>query len=225
MRTINFIPEDYRPPRSPRHASMLRGVVTLTAIVIAAIWYVVATGQVSKLNLTLDALRQESKELGQPESPASKLESRRRALTKLIAEYDSVQSPLDLSLVLGVLDRSMPPSMGLTNLSIVRDISAPPGSGAASPRKSASRKRRSTAPRKSNLTLDIEGLAPTDVAIAKLVGKLAQHPLFASVKLKYSRPTVTDDLFAREFHIQIEIPLNRNVEIISVAEVANAQPS
>ncbi len=71
---------------------------------------------------------------------------------------------------------------------------------------------------------DVEpGLAPTDMEIADFVGRLSSYPLFTNVKMDYSRAVQVKELKAREFHVQFEVPLDRDYKLVHGAgEVARA---
>jgi hypothetical protein len=53
------------------------------------------------------------------------------------------------------------------------------------------------------------GLAPSDVEVADFVGRLSDSPLFTSVKMGYSRAAQAGKLRARQFSIDLEVPLDR----------------
>jgi hypothetical protein len=60
--------------------------------------------------------------------------------------------------------------------------------------------------------------------VADFVGRLSDYPLFSNVKMLYSRAVVAGELQAREFRIELEVPLDRDYRMAAAPrlEVAHA---
>lgn len=57
--------------------------------------------------------------------------------------------------------------------------------------------------------LTVVGIAPNDVLIAQLIGKLSANPLFTDLSLNYTRTELLHDYDVRRFEIQMVIDLDR----------------
>ena len=53
------------------------------------------------------------------------------------------------------------------------------------------------------------GVAPNDVLIAQMVGKISQNPLFSDVSLNYTHTELLVDRSIRRFEIQMSMDLDR----------------
>jgi hypothetical protein len=72
------------------------------------------------------------------------------------------------------------------------------------------------------LTLEVDGLAGTDVDVALFITQLIRNPLLTGVDLVYSQEKMLNDVAVREFQVKMEI--KPNVDVIDVLQAAVDEP-
>lgn len=218
MSEINFIPESFIRARA-RARMMLRSALLLACVAAAmGIWFVLFNSQshaelddyLANLDAQIVTIMEQNRE-----QSTRRMEHRR--LSDEIELRARLRTPLPMTYVLRAIVETMPGSVGLRSVSIFGD---PVSSPAQTRRKRASKSLPRPLP---PLRVLIEGLAPDDVTIAKIVGGLDKRPAFERVELGFSRPVEGGDLVAREFQITARIPLDRTYVLEHEGGAADAR--
>jgi hypothetical protein len=145
-------------------------------------------------------------------------------LAKQVKIQRELSPPLKTTQAMATIAQLMPLRVALRSLTLVGKRPTPAVAPKESNKKPAAKGRASKKPEKvvpvDPMKIELIGLAPSDGDIAELVGQLSNHPLFTGVKLVFSREATVGDLIAREFRIELEVPLDR--EYRPAATVAEA---
>jgi len=133
-----------------------------------------------------------------------------------IVLYDRLAWPIGAADVIACVGEAMPEGLFLTAMTMTpredRVRSAP---RERSQKKAASGKEK---PRERRvLGIELEGIAPTDIALSQFVSSLDQHPLFERVALDYARSRHVDGVEARGFRLTCEIELSERYERVAEA--------
>ncbi|MEX2216452.1 MAG: PilN domain-containing protein [Phycisphaeraceae bacterium] len=141
------------------------------------------------------------------------LEERKQILVDRLSAFRAMASPVTATQILASISELQDESIGLTELIIDGKVPTPrakPDPKAAEKTKKAGARRGSVAPppRSESLRISITGFAPDDAAVTGFVGRMSQHPLFADVKLEFSRSSEMGDLIGRGFTISARVSLD-----------------
>lgn len=211
MTEINFLPTSYfeakkRKSLQWRHRLAVAGV---GAVLLA----MTLTGghDVAQLRHEVDVLDQSLIEARQTLEEVDRLRAQRVSLIRQITLERELALPVSQTQVMATVASLMPESVGLRRVTVEAQTpkpEKPKKDGAKS--KSNSRNDDSKADNKPQpLRVQVSGIAPNDAAVADFVDAMMRHPLFGNVALEYSRITTDGPLMVHEFHLEIEVPLDR----------------
>jgi Tfp pilus assembly protein PilN len=203
MHELEFLPDWY--PRALQRRRLLRLEAWMLLILLG--------GLCAWALLVNDNVKQARAELSSLQSQMSKTDLELERLDDLLALQKQwhVQDQiiarlggyLEVSRLVGALDRAMPPNAALTELRIgTRDEAHPPGPGLAG----AARATIDT-PVERRVRIVLNGVAPSDVDLADLLARLTSEPLFEQVAMSYARDRVQAGHVLREFQITFSISL------------------
>lgn len=215
---IDFLPPTYRQAIEARWT--VRRAAGLGAILLAALgglaWQTVRTREELR---TLHAnVQQQLANAHKQATDFATLQQEQSDLQKQLSIHRQLKLPINYSQITGTLASLMPLEITLCTLDLKNETvtitqDAPPSSGDANPIK---RERHF-------VSIDLQGLAPTDVTVANFIGQLAGSKVFRNVKMLYSRQGRTEaTALGREFCIHMEVPLDCQYLPAKDQEVADA---
>lgn len=117
-----------------------------------------------------------------------------------IRRYTRLAWPVNASDVVSAVGQALPRESTLTRLTM-----AP---------RSERRRAGDDEERSPTLAIELEGVAKSDVVVASIVASFESHPLFATVKLDYARPTEVDGVAAREFRVTATVDLGKRYRFV-----------
>ena len=219
---INFVPDWYVSARR-RRRNIGRQTAVLGALVLAMSVFVIQNWRmrdaVALHHKTLAERVQTSE--GQV-TEVGKLLKARAELTRQLKIHRQLYQPVSYSQITGTLAHVMPQAVTLRSLE-VRTEQVTVAARATAPAKAragaAARPATQTYP---VVTVEIEGIAPSDGEVANFIGALSSAGLFQTVKMIYARQGTHQNLIARQFRIRLEVPLNCEYQPRHT-EVADAQ--
>ncbi|NIA21111.1 MAG: hypothetical protein GWP05_03865 [Anaerolineaceae bacterium] len=207
MQVLNFVPDNYAQKKLARQATLLSALLA-AAVLVALVVVVVVMGMAE------DFVEESRRDIASQESSATadvakweQLKNDRRALLRRASRPSRLLTALPRSLVLAEVVRVLPPRTTLTRFSLdkktIRVIE-----GKKSEQQSVRSRRRlvrKNSPKLfreySETSLQVIGLAPTDVEAAQLIAALARSPYFDNVELSYSEDMKHNDHVLRRFEI------------------------
>lgn len=141
-------------------------------------------------------------------------------LGNAIARYNRLAWPIRVSDTIAIIEPLVPESTTLTALTLAPRTQRVRGTAGRDGKRQPDEVLHF-------LALEIEGIAIDDLAVARVVSGLDDHPIFASVTLDFARSIVVDGTAGREFRINCEIDLNKRyafVESDTGYEAAEVSP-
>jgi len=151
------------------------------------------------------ALTRQARENWERNEEAQELVGEIRDMGNMIARYNRLAWPVRVSDAINVISGVIPDSTTLTAMTLTpRQERTRIGSG-------KDRREETT----TYLAIELEGLAPDDLAVAQVVSGLDGHPLFSTVTLDFARSREVDGVTAREFRVNCEIDLSRRYALAS----------
>jgi Tfp pilus assembly protein PilN len=200
MSLINLLPQDYYQRRQGRRTNVM--CVILFAVVMTGI---VSASMVSRHNAgqtqaVLDNLNRSYSQAAQTISQMQTLKNQKQTILDKRHQIEVLQDPVPKSIILAILTNARPDGITLLHVKLDSRFPAPkkhsqnPAVKASSKDKEAVQK---PAPRiEPNVTVEIIGLAHTDIQVAHYLANLADSELTESVGLSYTqdyKPSTTRD--------------------------------
>lgn len=214
MRHLNFIPESYHAAKK-RETILARCTFLLAALAIAiACLGVHFFLQAKDLKLHARSLDRGMAEHNLTTKRLGLLRKQHDGLKNDLALNQKLNNSMPVATLIVLVERYMPPSIGLADFSIQRQITQTPVTGKKGKSKS-----------KDDVTTDdvvkitMHGIAPNDTDVARFVSELSAEDVFQGVRLIRSEPLKLDRITGKKFEIQAEFSLNR--EIVLISKVAN----
>lgn len=209
MNKINLLPDNYCAAQATTRRQrryILWGVVLLA---VGVAWWQAATHQAQRVLALADEFAGQV-EVERDQSRALKQqEARQRALEAVLALRDDLEAPIQTTTVVAALSKALPRNVALTRLS-VEMTPTPASAGSVAPLSGARRASPARpAAEKNPMRIELEGIAGNEADVARCVSALAEHQLFANVKLVKSREMPDGGLARFGFLITVDVPLNR----------------
>jgi len=223
MSQINFLPESFvqdmeRRARRTRHIALI-----VCVLLCMAGWWLGSFQQVRSQSKLADALDQQIQTAEEQKLEMAKLQSRRELLVHQLKVQRELAQTLEHTAVLATIADMMPSSMGMTALAMTTTgMDAKPARSTTRNRKGKAGNNRTSEP--PSILLELQGIAENDVQVADFVGALADHVMFEDVKMIYARQAEYGSVIAREFRMELRVPLDREYRLLEPEqeEVAHA---
>lgn len=205
MTEVNFIPASYLLRQQRRRSSIRQAGLIMVLAVLLGVWYTAASESLGELSALVGNVEREAANAQARVNEINRLREVERELRRDSKTREELSPTIGTVDVVGTIANAMPTSVALRSLDIMSERPTPPKAVAGTDESSvAATPTRAIEPMKISLV----GLAPADVEVADFVGQLTKSPLFHNVKMVYSRPVQTQDVHAREFRIEFEVPLD-----------------
>jgi Tfp pilus assembly protein PilN len=247
MVKIDFVPNDYIQQRDSGRANFLylvlfgalMGAIGVTFSIIKMRQKVVESELIS-LNMQMSKAQEQITQLDQ-------LRTKSKSMMKTMVMTAELLEPIPRSIVLANLTNNLPLGVSLLELKleekdlVVPKAAAPkpgantyqqkagtpaaPGKPGAPPAKPAV----ATAPevpviekKPFETTIEIKGIAPSDLEVAGYIARLGSSILMESVNLIESKETIIDEAVFREFRLKAKLKSNIQLSKVDVEKIRKA---
>ncbi len=222
MATINFVPDDYIQQRQSNRANSL--YLILLVAVLCGIGATFSVLKMRQRSVQVE-LAQLSRQLSQAKDQIAKLEelkSKNKTRLNVMMMTASLIEPVPRSILLACLTNNLPGGVSLTALEMKEkekpkmptlaagqaksgDAKKPAaaGKGGLTPTKTAVEL--PVAPTEPEVTLTIQGLAPSDIEVANYIANLNDSILFDQVQLVQSEEREVEGIKFREFRLAARV--------------------
>lgn len=217
MNEVNFIPASYLQRQRNRRSGFRQAGLVVVLAVLLSMWYAASSRSLGELRQLAESVERDVASAQSRVNEISRLREEEHALQRQARTRTELSPTINTVDVIGTIVQAIPPSLALRDLKLSSTRPTPPAKveGAAS---STLSKPAQVEPMK----LTLVGLAPADVEVADFIGRLSASPIFTNVKMVYARPVQAEDLHAREFQIELEVPLDRDYQLADAEGVALA---
>jgi len=213
---VNFLPDWYVQAQSRKNS--LQRSAGLSIVVIVCM--VALLGQTwhtqSELRQYHEELQHRLASTRMQVTEATKLRAAKSELQQQLRVHRQLHKPINYSQILGTLTSLMPPTIALTETEInTESVTVTRTLKPSDPRYAEARKKHrgkgepTVSKTHQVISLQIEGVAPSDSDIANFIGALAASRLFENVKMIYSKKGTHGELITRNFRMRMQVPLNR----------------
>ncbi len=221
MSTINLLPDDYLENRARRRIVAMCMVLFIIEIVgVVGAWFVTERKQAVAVEICR-GVDESYAQAAQQIARLQQLEGQKKTMLRKADVADALVERVPRSALLAVLTNALPQGASLTQIkletqrSVVLTRTSKEEKAAGGPGKGEEKKTRLTSePRQeapvtpSTVTLEVKGLAATDMEVARFIADLARCPLIRSVDLGYSQQRKLPEDSLREFLVRVELKEN-----------------
>lgn len=216
MADMSFLPEDYLEKRAQRRTNLLSiGLFFIVMAAVACAFYVTDRQR--------QEVRQQQREVDQQFIEAAKrleqldqLQQQKQAMIRKARVTGLLLEKVPRSLLLAELTNNMPPSVSLLELDLQSKVAQRTRTRAAT---ALDKARQDKAAAKSpepelpqtDVTVNLVGVAPTDVDVARFMTSLNRCQLFYDVTLVFSEQSQIRDQTLRRFRVELKV--NQNVDV------------
>ena len=204
MKDIDFLPLQYRQARRRHDSRIVRGWLAVIALCAMGVWFGVGRFQLREAKARLIHLDVQNRTVQTGLDLIDKLEGEQTTLLERYGLAQQLTPTLSCVQTLAKLAELIPPQVALERLSIVsrKDQNRPrPGGklGELAERISAD----AWQPGITELQLSIVGLAPSEMDVVLLVGRLSSCQSFAEVRLEYCKSDTVNKHRAWVFKVNL----------------------
>ncbi len=211
MAKIDFVPDDYIQQREGNRANLT--YLVLLAVLMSAICVTFSIIKIrqraarNELATLVQQMSQAHKQIAQLEE----LKIKSKTMMRTMVMTAELLEPIPRSIILAALTNNLPGGVSLleTKLSekeIIRAAPAPASQYQAAGAKAAAQQE---APQKSfETTIEIKGIAPSDIEVAAYIARLSGSVLFDSVALVESKEHKINETRFREFKLKTMLRKN-----------------
>ena len=219
MSTINLLPEDYLARRSQQRANVL--CLVLFAVVIAGVVgaAVVSEDKASQARANREEVNAQYREASQLIAQMQQLEAKKSDVIAKAQMASELFERVPRSCLLATLTNALPPGGSLTRVRLKTE--RPNARQQVTKGKSkfrARRAQRTSAKKKTSVkrpplkvTLEVMGLAQTDVEVAQFLANMQNCPLMKSVEMGFSEEEKIGEAIVRKFNVTMELKPDAHV--------------
>jgi hypothetical protein len=202
MKTVNLLPQWYiQQQQQGKNLRVHLGIMVLLGAALMGA-KIAAVEHVSSLRNAREALSQRVNTVGDPNPQLQAQQTELKRLENVQLAYRELGNTIPMSAVIQQVQNDMTIGMALSRVNLDVHAEAVKGSGLIGDSRHP--------PRSHNVAhIVVVGVAPNDVQIAQLVGKISSNPLFSDVSLNYTHTELLNDRSIRRFEIQMSMDLER----------------
>ncbi|MEX0655506.1 MAG: PilN domain-containing protein [Phycisphaeraceae bacterium] len=210
---MSFLPEDYLEKRAARRTNLV--CLTLFGIVMLGLIaaFVVSSRQDVEVRELHRQVNRDFEEAARRIEQLEQLQRQKQDMVRKAQVTGVLLERVPRSLLMAELINHMPPTLSLTEL----DLSTSVIRTSARPRTAIQREQErlqqaqaaGESPQievpETELTVNLIGVAPTDVEVAMFMTSLSNHEMFYDVNLQFSEQTTIEEQTMRQFRIEMKI--------------------
>lgn len=231
MSEIDFLPASYHESKNrTRRARREAMLVALAIVGLVAGWWVSRDSNADLRHAVVMAESQAARAASEAER-AAKMTLAKQKLESVIALQRKVSQPVTTAQIIAAIARATPTAVTAQRLTLisVRPTMTPKAAPSTKEKAKSSKNARKDAASSAVpaqepdlIRVEFTGVAAREELVGQFMQKLAENPLFVSVKLGHSRSLQSDEIVAREFRVTLEVPLDREYRSAVSPEVAIA---
>ena len=218
MNQIDFLPEAYGSQHKCQRR-LARQIILLVVVgACMASWYVHQRTSLKANMAYVAALEHEKTAVKLQKQEAAQRRERINVLRYQQSIQRELAQPITQATIIGTISRLLPESVAVTNLSLTQKRPRVKTAAQLEKEKKAAAKSKGKGADASKakvqppvfLLVEVEGLAPSGVELANLIGALEDNPLFADIKMNDSRSKQIANLIALEFALEARVSFDRD---------------
>ncbi|KPK77218.1 MAG: hypothetical protein AMJ79_04025 [Phycisphaerae bacterium SM23_30] len=216
MKQVNFLPEDYMDKKAQRRTNIV--CLGLFVVVMAGVGggFVMTERRQRLVDERLSQINKDMRQASQSLQQLKLLEAKREEMMKKASISASLMEPVPRSLLLATVTNDLPVGVSLTEFELKsKDVSQDSDNLTPQARRVRNKKSQLSnnkapttdqelfTPKKWETTIEITGLAPTDIQVAQFIAQLHKSKLFQEVNLLYSEEHEVEEEIIRQFKLMV----------------------
>lgn len=225
MSNQTFLPEDYLAKKAERRANIFCIILFVVVMLGVVGAFLFTNRQLSNVKARQQAINVQYQHAAMQIQELEELEEQKGEMLKKAELAAALVERVPRSILMAELINRMPPRLGLLELHMdsekIRQPTTPTpdrnATGSLNKKKrgktkaeAAEEARKIEAPRY-QVTLEMVGVAPTDLEVSKYLAELNSYPLLRDVTLKYSEEKEIEGRRMREFRIRMRLDSEADV--------------
>lgn len=218
---MSFLPEDYLERRIARRTNII--CITLFGVVmvgVVAAWLVIER-QAAEVRNEQAKVSQQFEEAAKRLEQIEQLQARKQEMVHKAQIASVLVERAPRATLLAEIINHMPAQLALLEFELTTEVQkAPPPRTAMQRAERKSLKERAKAEKapievpKTDVTIRMVGVAPTDVEVAQFITAMSNHEAFTDASLLYSEQTTLDERELRKFGIQVRLAEGVDLRVI-----------
>ncbi len=214
----SFLPEDYLQKKIARRTNAI--CITLFALVMAGVIgaFLVTDRQRAEVRRLQGDVNEQFQDAARRIEQLDQLQVDKKLMMQRRRVAEVLVERVPRSVILAELTNRMPSTLSLLEFEmetkVLRSAPRPKTAIQREAQKNQKNRKKLAQPNQpdikpTELTLDLIGVAPTDLEVSQFLAMLNQHDLFQNIFLRYSEGTKIEDRQMRKF--EISMTLNQNI--------------
>lgn len=210
MAKIDFVPNDYIQQRESNRTNFLYLILFAVLMGAIAVTFSILKMRQRAVRGELTALARQMAQAHEQIAQLEELQSKSKTMMKTMVMTAELLEPVPRSVILASLTNSLPAGVSLLEVNLEeKETQAAAATGGANRYKPAQAKTPAaaeSAPRKEvETTIEIKGIAPSDIEVATYIARLGGSILLDSVSLVESKEHKIEETRFREFKLQTRL--------------------
>ncbi len=219
MNKVNFLPEDYVEKKAQHRTNVICLVLFLLVMAGVAGGFLITDKRQEEIDKCAADMNQQMVQANNSLKQMELLEKKKQTMMQKAWISASLMEPVPRSLLLATITNNLPAGVSLLDYTL--DTKATVANNKAEDKSAAkSRDKRKVASKKKNeeseeektvilqeyeTKVELSGLAPTDMQVAKFIANLNKCALFSQVNLVFSEEHIVGEEVLRQFRLMIAL--------------------
>ena len=218
MSTINLLPDDYLLRKSQRRANIL--CVVMFAVVMATVGAaaIVSERNTANTEKVRDQVNIAYADAAKTLQEMQQLETQKRTMVHKAEVTGALLEKVPRSYLLAIVTQALPENVSLTSFNLTpQRVTSTPGKTKFDSITGKSEDQEMV------MTVEVTGMAATDVDVARFIANLLRCQLLSGVDLAFSQEKKLKDTSVREFQVRMDI--RNGVDVVDLLRTQPEQPA
>lgn len=211
MSKVDFLPEDYADRKAQQRTNILCLTLFFVVMSVLAATLAITEKRQSKMNLREEQVRDKFVQAGENLKQVQILEQKKKQMMQKAQISASLMETVPRSLLLATITNNLPSGVSLVAYNLKSKIEKPKATTSRLIQSRNKRRARSQTPANSNIpvpekistSIEIEGLAGSDLQVARFIANLNVSDLFEQINLVFSEEHEYQGEALRRFKLMI----------------------
>jgi len=211
MSKVDFLPEDYADRKAQQRTNILCLTLFFVVMSVLAATLAITEKRQSKMNLREEQVRDKFVQAGENLKQVQILEQKKKQMMQKAQVSASLMETVPRSLLLATITNNLPSGVSLVAYNLKSKIEKPKSTTSRLIQSRNKRQARSQTPANSNIpvpekistSIEIEGLAGSDLQVARFIANLNVSDLFEQINLVFSEEHEYQGEALRRFKLMI----------------------
>ena len=214
-KNVDFLPEDYIEKKAQQRTNVICLVLFLLVTAGVGGGFAVTEQRQRKIDKRSADINREMLQVGESLKQLEVLETKRKEMMRKASISASLMEPVPRSLLLATITNNLPVGLSLLSYELKCKDASPKAENTRSRNKKGKRKitaksqdksqEKTVEARKWETTIELSGLAMTDIQVAELIGQLNDSALINQVNLIFSEEKEVDEEMLRHFKLMVKL--------------------